>query len=156
MVEIKQGNDKKRDQSIDESLPEEALDLEIQQLDSIMTDEEKQLFELTNAYRAENGSTMLSLDPELTAMAKSHAKDMLKNLYLQHSSHLDLRQADFEEYDFTISAEYILSGQYTTAKKAFDDWLKSPEHLWTPDFKRIGVGVAQSDGDARWVQIFTD
>lgn len=112
---------------------------------------------LTNTERLDTGASELVLDPELTAIAQAHARDMVERSYFSHTnpdgeSPFDrLREAGVT---YQAAAENIAWGQ-STPSSVMTAWMNSSGHrtnLLNTRYRKIGVGSYQN----HWVQIFTN
>ncbi|MBS0534254.1 MAG: CAP domain-containing protein [Proteobacteria bacterium] len=83
---------------------------------------------MISGYRANNGLTAVTLDPELTRMAKGQAEIMAQRDKLDHAAgkpfNVRLKAAG---YDAKVAAENIGAGYHTLAE-AFSGWRDSPPH----------------------------
>jgi uncharacterized protein YkwD len=125
---------------------------------------QNQIFDMTNAFRAQHGMYDLVWNPTLSEVAKAHAEDMLANGYFDHTS------IDGSEYDqrmenagliYRSCGENIDEGYYN-AETAVNGWINSAlhrENLLSDKFEQLGVGCAYNKSDAlgyytRFVQDF--
>lgn len=125
---------------------------------------QKQITDMTNAFRAQHGLYDLVWNPTLANVAQAHAEDMLANGYFDHTS------LDGTEYDQRIENSgliYLSCGEnidegYYNAETAINGWINSAlhrENLLSTKFEQIGVGCAYNKSDAlkyytRFVQDF--
>lgn len=125
---------------------------------------EFQLLELANGVRQSAGVADLSLDGDLSEVARSHSRDMRDNSYFSHTSPSGLRLADrlgMASIDFRRAAENLakVSNAADPAAFAHDQLMDSSVHrrnIVDGDFELAGVGVAKS-GDTYWVtQVFVE
>ncbi|MBI1202885.1 MAG: CAP domain-containing protein [Rhodopseudomonas sp.] len=99
---------------------------------------------MISGYRANNGLTAVSLDPDLTRMAQGQAEIMAKRDKLDHAAgkpfNVRLKAAG---YDAKVAAENIGAGYHTLAE-AFSGWRDSPPHRENMLLKgatRIGIAA---------------
>jgi len=99
---------------------------------------------MISGYRANNGLPAVTLDPELTRMAQSHAEVMAQRDKLDHAVgkpfNARLKAAG---YDAKSAAENIGAGYHTLAE-AFSGWRDSPPHRANMLLKgatRIGIAA---------------
>ena len=112
----------------------------------------KQVLELTNDFREENGLKPLKWDPELTEAAQKHSDNMGKQDFFEHTgkdgSKFWDRIQDAGD-DNTTLAENIAAGQ-RTPEEVVEVWKNSPGHRGTmlnPNYEYLGVGYHQEKGD---------
>lgn len=107
---------------------------------------ERQVFDLTNAFRAKNGIDPLQWDERIASIARKHSKDMRERDYFAHtnpdgSSPFDRIAADGIVY--SVAAENIASG-YRNALAVHHGWLNSAGHrrnMLNDALQRLGVGA---------------
>jgi uncharacterized protein YkwD len=99
---------------------------------------------MISGYRANNGLTAVTLDPELTRLAQSQAETMAKRDKLDHAAGKPfaarLKEAG---YPVSIAAENISAGYHTLAE-AFSGWRDSPPHranMLLNGATRIGIAA---------------
>lgn len=107
-----------------------------------------------NAERAKAGLPALSLNAELSSLARAHSADMLSNNYFAHdnasgcSSSCRLTNAGFL---WNMSGEniYVMSGYAIAVDRvvemAIESWMGSAGHrenILNPDFTEEGIGIA--------------
>lgn len=137
---------------------------------------EYQIFDMTNAFRAQNGVGRLRWSDDVAAVAKSHADDMVKKGYFNHKNLEGKKVGNYEAEDgtpvigrlesagliYSACGENIDAGYYT-AEAAMDGWINSKkghrENLLATDFRYLGVGTAYNESDSmgyktRFVQNF--
>ena len=121
-------------------------------------DLEAQMLELINAERIKRGLKTLQADPELTAVARDHCRDMLARGYFSHLTpqHQDafdrMRRAHVR---FLAAGENIAMAR--TVPLAQQGLMNSPGHranLLRPQFARAGIGVL--DAGAHGLMITED
>ena len=121
---------------------------------------EKQVASLTNSERKAAGMGSLTLDSQLSKLARMKAEDMAKNGYFSHTSPtygsaFDMMKQDSVSY--RTAGENIAKGQ-KTAESVMNGWMNSSGHranILSSAYTHIGVGYAKdSKGNTCWVQIF--
>ncbi len=124
---------------------------------------EQRVLDLTNAERAKVGLGPLRYDPQLSAAADKHSKDMAVKNYFSHvepdGDTLGDRIRD-EGYAYRRAGENIAAG-YDTPEEVVDAWMNSSGHranILNPNFAEIGVGYYEDTPDDRydhyWTQVF--
>lgn len=118
-------------------------------------DLERQVIDLTNQRRADNGCPPLANNNRLHAAALGHSVDMANNDYFSHTS-LDgssmSDRIDRQGYSWRRLAENIAAG-YPTPQAVVEGWMNSPGHranILNCDLTEIGVGHHQR----YWTQNF--
>jgi uncharacterized protein YkwD len=126
--------------------------------------QERQVLDLTNAARRQQGCRPLTLDDSLVEAAGSHASDMVRRHYMDHTN------PDGKDPGDRIAAagfrgngwgENIAAG-YDSAQRVFAAWMNSDGHranILNCKFNRIGIGfdpgqVKSQWGPGSWVQDF--
>jgi uncharacterized protein YkwD len=126
-----------------------------------LTDEEKQVLELTNAERAKKKLPPLAVNQLLVKVARGHSANMAKQKDLNHI--LDGKnpgQRTLKEgYDYGLVGENIGLGKCgATAKDVVIGWMESEHHranILGEKFTEIGIGIAtNSDGESYYTQLF--
>ncbi|NJK80823.1 MAG: CAP domain-containing protein [Chloroflexaceae bacterium] len=117
-----------------------------------------QLIDLINQQRTLHGCPVLSVAPELSLSAYSHAEDMAINDFFNHigsnGSHLGDR-ATAAGYTYMLVAENMLAGSEDLTL-IVDQWMASPTHrdnLLNCDLSEIGVGYVYQEDDQANVQM---
>lgn len=110
-----------------------------------LTQAERQMVNLVNQARRENGLPPLKVDLELTNVARIKSQDMIDNNYFSHNSPTYGSPFDMMK-DFGI--KYVHAGENiagnSTVDKAHDSLMKSPGHranILNKDFTHIGIGI---------------
>jgi len=121
---------------------------------------ESQVASLVNKERAKNGLPPLTLNWQLSRVARYKSADMRDKNYFSHTSPtygspFDMMKAFQVQY--STAGENIAAGQ-TTAEAVMTSWMNSPGHrqnILSPNFTEIGVGYA-TGGSYRfyWTQMF--
>jgi uncharacterized protein YkwD len=126
--------------------------------------QERQVLDLTNAARRNQGCGPLSLDDSLVKAAGSHASDMVRRHYMDHTN------PDGQDPGDRMAAagwhgsgwgENIAAG-YDSAQRVFSAWMNSDGHrsnILNCRFTKIGIGydpgqVKSQWGPGSWVQDF--
>jgi uncharacterized protein YkwD len=114
-----------------------------------MTDQDAQLdaaaaASMISGYRANNGLTAVSVDPELMKLARAQAEAMASRDKLDHNVIRALNERlKTNGYVAKAAAENIGAGYHTLAE-AFSGWRDSPEHrrnMLLPGATRIGIAA---------------
>lgn len=121
---------------------------------------EKQVASLTNSERKAAGLGSLTLDSQLSKLARMKAEDMAKNGYFSHTSPTYGSAFDMmKKYgvSYRTAGENIAKGQ-KTPEAVMKGWMNSSGHranILNGAYTHIGVGYAKdSKGNTYWVQIF--
>ena len=124
-----------------------------------ITQQEMQAIQLLNRDRAKNGLKSLQADAKLTQVARSHAADMAKQNYFNHTnlqgkSPFDRMKANGIAY--RLAGENIA---YNHSLEAMQEaWMNSPGHranILTTGYTHAGVGLyTKEDGTIYGVQLF--
>jgi len=121
---------------------------------------ESQVIQLTNQERAKNGLKALTLDWELSRVARYKAMDMRDRNYFSHTSPTYGSPFDMIKnfgISYRAAAENIAAGQ-TTPQSVVQAWMNSSGHranILNGQYNRIGVGYAQGGSQRHyWVQMF--
>lgn len=118
---------------------------------------EKEVVELTNTERAKQGLPALTLDTELSKVARVKSEDMSKNNYFDHTSPTYGSPFDMMKQfgvSYKAAGENIAKGQ-TTPEQVVKAWMNSEGHranILSSKFTHIGVGYV-ADGNY-WTQQF--
>jgi uncharacterized protein YkwD len=125
---------------------EESVELPFRVTDSKpMPDLEWQMLELVNHERTSRGLKPLTLDPELTPVARAHSADMFARGYFSHytpdgEDPFDrMREADVK---FRTAGENLALAP--TLQLAHTGLMNSPGHranILNPNFGRVGIGI---------------
>ena len=121
---------------------------------------EKQVVSLTNSERKAAGLGSLTLDSQLSKLARMKAEDMAKKGYFSHTSPTYGSAFDMmKKYgvSYRTAGENIAKGQ-KTAESVMKGWMNSSGHranILSSAYTHIGVGYAKdSRGNTYWVQMF--
>ena len=118
---------------------------------------EKKVVELTNAERAKQGLAPLTLDTELSKVARTKSQDMKDKNYFDHNSPTYGSPFDMMKsfgISYKSAGENIAMGQ-TTPEQVVQAWMDSPGHrenIMNSSFTHIGVGYVASGN--YWTQMF--
>ena len=131
--------------------------LNIPQLDRSVLSYEAEVVRLVNAIRRENGLGELTLNWELSRVARYKSQDMVDKGYFSHNSPtygtpFQMMQAFGLSY--RMAGENIAYG-YSTPQAVVNGWMNSEGHrknILNPNFTQIGVGYV-SQGHY-WTQMF--
>ena len=126
--------------------------------------QEREVLDLTNAARRDQGCSPLTPDDSLVEASGAHASDMVRRHYLDHTNPDGKDPGDrMKAAGFNGSGwgENIAAG-YTSAERVFAAWMNSEGHrdnILNCKFTRIGIGYdpgqVKSDwGNGSWVQDF--
>jgi uncharacterized protein YkwD len=122
---------------------------------------ENEVVALTNAQRSRQGCPALRADDRLTAAAREHSADMVRQGYFSHTgsdgSTFVVREIAAGYPRKGPSAENIAWG-YRTPRDVVTGWMNSPGHranILNCASVAVGVGlVYRADGTAYWTQDF--
>ena len=126
-----------------------------------LSDDEKQLLELTNAERKKEKLPLLMAHPLLFHAARAHAHNMAKQEKLEHE--LDGKspfdRLDDAKYDFKSGGENIgMSAGDTPVADVFKLWMESEKHranVLSAKYTEIGLGLAKNGkGETYCTQVF--
>lgn len=99
---------------------------------------------MISGYRVNNGQPAVSLDPELTRLARAQAEIMASRDKLDHGAGKPfVTRLKAAGYDAKTAAENIGAGYHTLAE-AFSGWRDSPPHrtnMLLKDATRIGIAA---------------
>lgn len=118
---------------------------------------EKKVAELTNAERAKQGLKPLTLDSELSKVARVKSQDMKDKNYFDHTSPTYGSPFDMMKsfgISYRAAGENIAQGQ-TTPEQVVQAWMNSQGHrenIMNASFTHIGVGYVASGN--YWTQMF--
>ncbi|WP_075617444.1 CAP domain-containing protein [Paenisporosarcina indica] len=113
---------------------------------SINESNNRQIFELTNVYRARHFVDPVELEESLEIVASKHSEDMAMQNYFSHESpdFGDLEDRLTEtQLDYDSAGENIAANYYDSAE-VVQGWLNSADHrkvLLEDDFSHLGVGT---------------
>ena len=127
------------------------------------TAKQKEVLNLCNAFRAENGvSVTLSMDDKLTQAANIRAKEIAEKFdHMRPNGTTCFTVLDDVGYAYMCSGENIAAGQ-PSADKVMTAWENSQGHrqnILNSKYKKIGIGYYEDPTKPYryyWVQIFAD
>jgi uncharacterized protein YkwD len=100
---------------------------------------------MLSGYRANNGLTAVTIDPELMKLADAQARAMASHDKLDHNVIRDFgERLEVAGYKSKVAAENIGAGYHTLAE-AFSGWRDSPPHrknMLLDGVSRIGIAAA--------------
>lgn len=103
-----------------------------------------------NSARSSNSLPKLSLDPELSKVARVHTNDMVRDSELYHTASNDLRN---RVTSWVVLGENVGVGASVASLHAA--FMNSPAHrdnVVDPTYQHVGVGVRRANG-RMWVTI---
>ena len=126
---------------------------------STMNSDEKEVFNLINKQRTDNGLQMLKVDDEVQRLARIKAQDMVNNNYFSHESPTYGSPFDMLK-SFKIS--YKSAGENIAGNSsnsgAVNAWMNSSGHkanILNSSFNHTGIGVVSSPKYGKvYVQVF--
>lgn len=133
--------------------------IEIEQEETILSQEEQETLDLINEYREQNGITKLKPIANLQKVAKLKAEDLVNNNYFAHNSPklgtpFELMESQGVEYK--IAGENLAGN--ITANKAVEAWINSKTHrenILEEKFEYTGICVIDSEVYGKvFVQVF--
>ena len=126
---------------------------------STMSSDEKEVFDLINKQRTNNGLTVLKMDSEVLNVARIKAKDMVDNNYFSHNSPTYGSPFDMLKsfkVSYKTAGENIAGNSSNSA--AVTAWMNSSGHkanILNSSFNYTGIGVVKSNKYGKvYVQIF--
>lgn len=128
---------------------------------SVDTQAENTMLNLVNQERASRGIRILTLDPNLRDIARSHAKDMFERGYFSHYSSEGKTVADRAEssgVDFLVIGENLAyAPDVDLAHKGLMNSEGHRANILSTDFSKVGIGVINGGiyGEM-FVQVFTN
>lgn len=131
--------------------------LNIPQLDSKVLNYEAEVVRLVNEVRAENGLAPLTMNWELSRVARYKSQDMKDKGYFSHTSPTygtPFQMMRSFGLSYRTAGENIARG-YATPQAVMNGWMNSPSHkanILKASYKQIGVGYVAQGG--YWTQEF--
>ncbi|MDE6594814.1 MAG: hypothetical protein K2K44_02245, partial [Oscillospiraceae bacterium] len=125
--------------------------------DADVSDYEKEVVDLVNEIRKEYGLSELTLNTELSAVARAKSQDMKDKQYFSHTSPTYGSPFDMMKtfgISYRTAGENIAMG-YRTPEAVVDGWMNSEGHranILNSSYKEIGVGYVSSGN--YWTQMF--
>jgi uncharacterized protein YkwD len=100
---------------------------------------------MISGYRANNGLSAVTIDPELMRLAGEQAQAMAARDKLDHdAAHPFAERIRKSGFDASVAVENIAAGYHTLAE-AFSGWRDSPPHranMLNPAVTRMGIAAA--------------
>ncbi len=134
--------------------------LTIPTISNTVTEYETEVLRLVNIERANNGLKPLTMNWELSRVARYKSQDMHDKGYFSHTSPTYGSPFDMmKQYgvSYRTAGENIAMGQ-TTPQQVMQGWMNSPGHranILNSSFTQIGVGIAKNaQGRYIWTQQF--
>ena len=126
---------------------------------SSLSTDEKEVFDLINTQRTNNGLTALKLDTEALNVARIKAKDMVDNNYFSHNSPTygsPFQMLNSFKVTYKTAGENIAGNSSNSG--AVNAWMNSSGHkanILNSSFNYTGIGVVKSSKYGKvYVQIF--
>ncbi|MBU8855140.1 hypothetical protein C2I27_21030 [Priestia megaterium] len=119
---------------------------------------EQKVVDLVNQEREKQGLKPLTLNKELSDVARTKSKDMMDKGYFDHNSPTYGSPFDMMKQfgiEYTTAGENIAKGQQSP-EDVMNAWMNSDGHrknILNPDFTEIGVGYVKGD-TTYWTQQF--
>ena len=124
-----------------------------------MTTDEKEVFDLINNQRTQNGLSALKLDTETLRVARIKAQDMVDNNYFSHNSPTygtPFQMLNSFKISYKTAGENIAGNSSNSA--AVTAWMNSSGHkanILNSNFNYTGIGVVKSNKYGKiYVQMF--
>lgn len=124
-----------------------------------LTEDEKEVFNLINKQRTDNGLSPLKIDNEVQNVARIKAKDMVSNNYFSHNSPTYGSPFDMLKsfkVSYTTAGENIAGNSSNSA--AVTAWMNSSGHranILNSSFNYTGIGVVNGSQYGKiYVQMF--
>lgn len=119
--------------------------------ENLYSAEEKQMLDLINEERVEQGVSPLQFNSLLNEASSAHSREMIENNYFAHGSYDGTsywqRLQDFS-YQSSTTAENIAMTVPFDVQKAHENLMASPGHrtnILNPDYNEIGIGIWVGD-----------
>ena len=130
---------------------------------SNLSQDEKEVFDLINKQRTNNGLKALNIDSEVQKVARIKAQDMVNNNYFSHTSPTYGSPFDMLK---KFSVSYKTAGENiagnSSNSKAVEAWMNSEGHkanILNKSFKKSAIGFyydPDSKWEYYWVELFTN
>lgn len=124
-----------------------------------MTTDEKEVFDLINNQRTQNGLSALKLDTETLRVARIKAQDMVENNYFSHNSPTygsPFQMLNSFKISYKTAGENIAGNSSNSS--AVTAWMNSSGHranILNSSFNYTGIGVVKSSKYGKvYVQMF--
>lgn len=128
-------------------------------LDQSTVNIEQQVVDLVNQQRSKNGLSPLTLNWQVSRVARYKSQDMCEKNYFSHTSPTYGSPFDMLKkfnINYSTAGENIAKGQ-KTAQAVMNSWMNSEGHranILNKNFKEIGVGYYNKNGSTYWTQMF--
>lgn len=126
---------------------------------STLSSDEKEVFDLINEQRTNNGLTALKMDSEALNVARIKAQDMVDNNYFSHNSPIygsPFQMLNSFKVTYKTAGENIAGNSSNSG--AVNAWMNSSGHkanILNSSFNYTGIGVVKSSKYGKiYVQIF--
>lgn len=126
-----------------------------------ISDYAKEVARLVNVERSKRGLQKLTLNAQISKVAKIKCQDMINKHYFSHTSPTygsPFKMMESFGIRFSAAGENIAYGQKTPAE-VMNGWMNSPGHranILSGTYTNIGVGMAQTGSGVKyWTQMFT-
>lgn len=124
-----------------------------------LSSDEKEVFDLINEQRTNNGLTALKIDSEALNVARIKAQDMVDNNYFSHNSPIygsPFQMLNSFKVTYKTAGENIAGNSSNSG--AVNAWMNSSGHkanILNSSFNYTGIGVVKSSKYGKiYVQIF--
>lgn len=120
--------------------------------DEVITNMEKEVFLITNAYRVQNGLQAFLWSDKAALCARKHSRDMAKNDYFDHYSLTGESPFDRMEREgiyYTKAAAENIACYFRTSYDVCHGWFNSEGHrsnILYSSLDYLGVGIGTDDG----------
>lgn len=120
---------------------------------------ETQMVAILNAERARLGLKPVTLDPQLVAVARVKAEDMIKNNYYGHGSSYGYSGSMLNYFGISVRLSRENICQASTPQMAHNIFMGSKSHkenMLKPYWDEVGIGVVKKPGSSLYyvVEIF--
>ena len=125
-----------------------------------MSDQEKELLELTNKERAKEKLPPLKPNPVLFKVARAHSANMARQGKMEHvlDGKNPAQRVRDVGYDYAKVAENIGVGENVPMTEIMKGWMASKHHrenILNGKYTEIGLGIARNDkGEVYYTQVF--
>lgn len=119
----------------------------------------KQMLEVSNSYRGQQGRKLHRISPELTAAAQNHADYMARTGVFSHQANRGLL-ARVQDAGYPGMVRENIAMGYPSVNEVFAGWRNSSGHwasMISQETEDAGFGYAVSSrGEAYWVAVYGD
>src|SRR5262249_53773509 len=128
--------------------------------DTKLSKDEQLILELTNEARAKEKLPPLKANATLLRVARAHSANMAKQQKMEHDldGKTPAQRIEDAGYDYKSMGENIAEGDKPVSiRMIFKGWMDSPghrEHILSPKFDEIGIGIASDKGKRYYTQVF--